>query len=265
MRARLAVVLMACLVAGCDAGSRVHEVRYRLDWTWGRAHAASGNGGWDVVTDRGYRVHVARGWLTSYSVELVECPRTPPPPATALLWGALAAFTVRPAYAAHEVGTPNPAAINTPHVESLDQPVATEVGAVMLRPQAYCQAHYLIARASRAAQGLPAAVDMVDASLYLEGTYQAPAAGNAVPFTVRTPVANGVQSDLFPPDRYGDETAALRVDTGSEGAVVVVRRNLATLFDGIDFATADERRIGRQVLTNLINTITIEIEVRRDG
>src|SRR5439155_1561084 len=87
-------------------------------------------------------------------------------------------------------GTP-PAATRPMRVRSWLPATDREVGAVALVPQTYCQLHYLIARAGHDSPGLPSDLDMVDASLHIDGTYRAPGSASPTPFTVHTAVANG--------------------------------------------------------------------------
>jgi hypothetical protein len=189
--------------------------------------------------------------VTTYSVELVECPRAAGDPGGARLWSLVAP----PAFAGHTSGTPNPAALRPMQVESLLAPVARDLGTVTLAPQAYCQLHYLIARAGHDSPGLPTELDMVDASLHLEGTYRAPGTSTETPFTVHTAVANGALLD-----RTTTPPAPIHVDTGRAAAHVIVRRHLALLFEGVDFAGLGERVLPGRILQSLIDHVEVEIE-----
>ena len=55
----------------------------------------------------------------------------------------------------------------------------------------------------------------------------------------------------------------LALDTSINSATVVVRRNLDTLFDRVDFATMDGKRIGREMLQSLIDGSTMEIVIEK--
>ncbi len=212
------------------------------------------DGSWSVTNDLGYRVRVARGWITSYSMELVECPKesreddvTPFALVAALLGG-------RAAWAGHLSGTPNPAAIRPLQVESLTDLANRDVGAVTLAPQPYCQLHYLVARAGKDSPGLPADLDMVDASLHLEGTYQARDADRATPFTVHTDVAYG---QLF--DHVVPAGSVLHVDTGREAVRVEVRRRRSHMFDHVDFARMADRQLALRILTSLVDDAAVAV------
>ena len=99
---------------------------------------------------------------------------------------------------------------------------------------------------------------MVDQTLRFEGTFQRPGGTSFEPFAVVTAVANGKLFEL---------TAAKdgRLDTGETSVGVVVRRTLDTLFDHVDFAAMNEKRIARELLQNLIDNAEIEVQVAHDA
>jgi hypothetical protein len=265
-RSRLTIALSVCLVqsllvGGCQQAAprprsrTAHQVRYQLDWVWDGVTKTSDGTAWEVTNDLGYRVRVTRGYVTTYSMELVECPKgtaaTPVASLGTLLWSIVEAT----AYAGHATGTPNPAAIRPMQVESLTAPTARQVGAVLLAPQTYCQLHYLVARAGREAPGLPADLDMVDTSLHIDGTYRAPGTTADTAFTLHTAVAYGA---LF--DHTASSPAALHVDTGTSATQVTVRRHLGRIFDSVDFVNMTDRMVAGQVLKSLIDHVQVEIE-----
>lgn len=235
--------------AAPHAAPTPHRVRYRLDWVWDDGRKQADSDAWEVTNDLGYRVRVTRGYVTSYSMELVECPKSAP--LSLLGWPLLAAT----AYAGHSSGTPNPAAIRPMLVESLLQATPREAGSVLLPPQAYCQLHYLVARAANDASGLPADLDMVDASLHVDGTYQAPGSSGATPFSIHTAIAYG---GLF--DHTVDSPAMLQVDTGRGATQVTVRRHAGRMFDGVDFARMTDQVAAGQILRSLIDHADVEIQ-----
>jgi hypothetical protein len=258
--AMVAGLLVSWLTSGCQhqaaapKAAAAHHVRYQLDWAVDHVERAATGSSWEVVNDLGYRVHVNRGYVVSYSMELVECPRdvaaTPVARLGTLLWSAVEAT----AYAGHSTGTPNPAAIRAMQVESLTAPTVRDAGVVMLSAQTYCQVHYLVARANRDASGLPAEIDMVDSSLHIDGTYQAPGGSAEVPFTVHTAAAYGA---LF--DHIINSSAPIHVDTGDSATQVIVRRHLGKIFDAVDFAQMKVPVIANQILNSLIDHVEIEI------
>jgi hypothetical protein len=256
--AQVVCFLGTLLLSGCShspPSPTAHRVRYQLDWVLDGVRKTADGKAWEVTNDLGYRVRVTRGYVTSYSMELVECPKntaaTPLARLGTLLWPVVEGT----AYAGHLTGTPNPAAIHPMQVESLTEPVPHEVGTVLLAPQAYCQLHYLVARAGRDAPGLPADLDMVDTSLHIDGTYQAPGTAADVPFTVQTASAYGA---LF--DHAVNSAAPIHVDTGRSALEVTVRLRLGKIFDGVDFVKMTDRMVAGQVLRSLVNHAEVEIK-----
>jgi hypothetical protein len=253
-------------VASAPATAAPHAVRYRLTWAAGDVRPSGDDGAWEVETGAGYRVRVTRGWVTSYSTELVECPRTAggdrgsaAAPADDR-FGGLALFAPADAWAGHNVGTPNPAAVKPVRVESLTDPAAHDAGTVVLAPQPYCRLHYLVARAGRDSPGLPAEVDMVDASLHLEGTYRAPNAATEAAFVVHTGSAYG---QLFA--RAADPPGALHVDPGAGGFTVEIRRRRRRLFDGVDFLRMPAKAAALRVLQAFVDGAEIRVVPDRAG
>lgn len=241
-----------------------HVVTYALDWAHDDAGVASRgtDGAFTVANDLGYTVRVTRGWITSYGVELVECPRAAaaaPAPlarAAALVWSAIEGT----AWAGHSTDTPNPAAAHPMQVESLVAPEAHDVARIELAPQAYCKLHYLLARAGAEARDLPREPDMVGTSLHVEGTYRAPGSSSDVPFTLHTASAYGALLE-----HAGADPQPLRVDTGDGDARITIRRHRARMFDGVDLARVSERAAAMQVLRALVEHVDVRIERAANG
>jgi hypothetical protein len=235
--AHAATAAVLAVVVGCGGAPPPargpHAIRYRLAWTWGRAQRVPD--GWTVRTDRGVDVRVTRGWVVPFSLELVECP---PTGSTTTLLSLLAP---RSAWAFHSANAVNPSTLRSAPVESLGDPVDRDVGDITLPPQAYCAIHYLVARATRDSAGLPADVDMVDRSLWIDGTWRRSADDVDHPITLRATVPNARLQPLPSP-----------VDTGTGDVVVVVTRDLGTLFDGIDFDGMPTPVVENRVLANLV-------------
>ena len=93
-----------------------HVVRYQLDWTLDDLVRAADGASWEITNNLGYRVRVTRGYVTSYSMELVECPRDVPATPVAMLRTFFASIIEGTAYAGHSTGTPNPAAMRAMRV-----------------------------------------------------------------------------------------------------------------------------------------------------
>jgi hypothetical protein len=248
------LLLSACQSASSPQAPTAHPVRYELEWAWDDVKRAADESSWDITNDLGYRVHVTRGYVTSYSMELVECPKDVAPTPLARLDTLLWSIVEGTAYAGHATGTPNPAAIHPMQVESLTAAAPHQFPPVFLLPQAYCKLHYLVARAGPGAPGLPADFDMVDKSLHVDGSYEAAGTAVETPFTLDTASAYGA---LF--DHAANASAAMHVDTGTSAIQVTIRRHLGKMFDGVDFAKMTPRMAAGQVLKSLIDHVEVDI------
>ncbi|MBY0279378.1 hypothetical protein K2Z84_28920, partial [Candidatus Binatia bacterium] len=245
--------------ADAPAEPAAHDVTYALAWATGDVAAAPDGVGFVVANDLGYSVHVTRGWITSYGMELVECPRPASPTPVARAGALLESLFVSEAFAGHSSDTPNPAAVHPMQIESLTEPRATDVATLRLEPQAYCKLHYLLARAGAEARDLPPQPDLVGTSLHVEGTWRAPGTTRDVPFTLRTASAYGALVETS-----GDDAQPLRVDTGVAATRVTLRRHRARMFDGVDFARMSERTAAMQVLRATVEHVDVQIEPARD-
>jgi hypothetical protein len=134
----LGICLLGLLLSGCrqsppapKAGTP-HQVRYQLDWVWDDGQKIPGGTAWEVTNDLGYRVRVTRGYVTSYSMELVECPKNAATTPVARLGTFLRLAVEGTAFAGHATGTPNPAAIHPMQVESLTEPKPQQLRPVLL-------------------------------------------------------------------------------------------------------------------------------------
>jgi hypothetical protein len=275
-RAVACAALLAAITSGCAQApaappasaargaaadvAPTHTVTYALAWAPDDVVPAADGVGFMVTNDLGYTVHVERGWLTSYGVELVECPRASAPSPVARGGALLWSLVEGTAFAGHATDTPNPAAIRPMQVESLTAAHAIDVATLELAPQEYCKLHYLLARAGADARGLPSETDLVGTSLDVEGTYRAPGATSDVPFTLRTASAYGALLE-----QAADDARPLRVDTAHAATRVTVRRHRAHLFDGVDFARMPERAAALQVLRATAEHADVEITTTQDA
>jgi hypothetical protein len=200
-------------------------------------------------------VRVTRGYLTTYSMELVECPKPAASSAATRVLAALSSLVASAAWAGHATGAPNPAAIRPMQVESLVAPAPHELATLTLAPQAYCQFQNQIARARHDSPGQPSELDMVDASLHLEGTYRAPGASEDTPFSLHESVANGALLR-----ETGSPPAPIHFDTGTANLRVTAVRHLAALFKGVDFAKLTGRPLAGRILQSLVDSVEVKIE-----
>ncbi len=226
------------------------ELIYRLQWELGAAQPSPDGLGWVVDTDLGYTVHVESGWISTYSVQLIECEdqddaHTHDDDDLAALWNAVAGSGV--AWAGHSGETD--ASISTAGVvETLDGTMTAELAAVTVTNSTrYCEAHWLAFRADDTVQGNDDG-SLDGRTLWLTGTYRAPGDDVDSPFIIETSLGNGVILGL-----------PTVIDTASTGAVITVRRELGRLFDGVEFATDADARIEQRILANLVASASVVV------
>ncbi len=261
-------LICALLLAGCEGAGEARpepappaagEVRYVLDWDDSGLDVAA-DGRWRVVNDLGIEFAIERGWLTSYSAQLVPCwliEGTARRPARSILdglWRLDRLWTLfgGVAHAGHD-DEADPSLFEIPHVEALVNRRPLVLATVRGVPgETYCKAFYLVARADDDAVGAPAEVPYDRVSLYLEGTWRAD--GETRPFLVSTDLNIGRNLDLY----VGD--AALRVDPSQTGVEVVVYRRIAGWFDGLDPAGyADDVALARALMPQVVAALRAEL------
>ena len=222
-------------------------VRYHLTWRRDRLEPAA-DGGFVVVNDLGHRIHLQRGYLSSYRAQLVPCPEET---MGQLL---LQVLGIGVAHAGHS-GEEDPSATVLGRVESLtdltDQ-IWEEVPYVV-ETKSYCKAHYLMARAEPSTPGLPDDRALVGKSLLLEGTVERP--GEApVAFVLNTALASGRIGTLRAPESEADFT----LDPLTQGAAVYIERDPAAFLDGLDFFTMTQPELERALVYRLAEAVRIE-------
>ncbi|MCA9636645.1 MAG: hypothetical protein KC420_11515, partial [Myxococcales bacterium] len=89
-------------------------------------------------------------------------------------------------------------------------------------------------------------------TLYLEGHVEL-SEGSAEPFTIAATSASGILVDLA--------DALAQPNGAGTHASVVVTRDLARAFDGIDFVNDDPAELDRAVLRNLVQGSSVEIRL----
>jgi hypothetical protein len=230
------------------------QIQYLYGWSTDRIVFNEDASGWQVETDLGYAVSVNRGYLVSYQMQIVPCADATGTEET-IGW-IERVFSVQVARAAHSEEF-NPAAIYTSYVESLSDPRELDAGIREGSDESFCQSHYLIARAENETVSLPEDLTMVDRSLYIEGTWRAPGSAEDIPFIVDTSSAWGALNNLFGPDEYNMEGREIEVNPTDGSVLVLVKRDLGALFDGIDFMALSEA----QLVTHLLKSIFAGIEI----
>ena len=117
----------------------------------------------------------------------------------------------------------------------------------------------MLARARKNSLGLPDDIDMVGATAHVEGLYRRLPDGTKSPFTIHSPSANAVRTDVI----HG-ETAGPDVEPGVNGRSVraraIVTRRVASLFKDVDFENDGKHKIPWQFLKNAADSTTIRVE-----
>lgn len=229
------------------------QVRYVLDWDDTGLDVAP-DGTWRVTNDLGQTFTITRGWLTSYSAQLVPCSIFEGRAASLGDW--LWALVGGVAHAGHD-DEPDPSLYEIPHVEPLVGRMPLVLGVVDGVPsETYCKVFYLVARSDEDAVGVPTAVPYARVSLYLEGTWSAD--GEAHAFTLSTDLNIGRNLDLLTAEarEAGD---ALRLDPTEAGVDVIVYRRIAGWFDGLDLAEADDA-LARSLMPRVVDALWAEVQ-----
>ncbi len=211
----------------------VGTIRYSL--TWNRNGVERTAAGWKVVNDLGYEVEVTGGRLVTRNLELVPCHYQPAQPPRAWLWDLLRPASV---YAGHGSLVPNPAKISRSYEEDFADLSDVEIERREVNDPEYCQAHYLIAR--------PTGTGPSASSLELSGSYRKN--GKTEAFNIASNLAYGELKDL---------DAAVEIVGGID---VSVERSAAQLFDGVDFASMDERARDLAVLRALVRNAAVRAD-----
>lgn len=216
----------------------------------------SEEGGLDVETNLGYRVHVASAWILSHSVSFGRCDGAAGGGAGQQAWWSR--LPVRAAHA-HTEDT-DPSTIESSWIEDVTR--AREVELSTAFPAArYCRAHWLLARPTDPATGAEG-VSMENRSIVVTGTFER--GGERVDFGIDTWWPHGSLLDL--PDIIGSpEYEVARRDGGARHAFVRVIRHLGTMFDGVDFEVASQDQIDGTVIDNLVDGTDMEIELWAPG
>ena len=224
----------------------------QVDLAWKHQRAALSAGRLSVTSDLGFEVRLTKAYLTTFALTLLPCKkqsgsllRRVGAPVLASLW------PVRPAYAGHGQGL-LPTQLRQSVVENLLSPEPIKLGSFDPPEDNYCQAHYLTGHAILRTQNFPRDIQMIGASLYIEGEFKAPGAAASEPFTIRTMEAFGE----YTPRRPGGPHLISKIN--SRPARLTLIRNLDTLFDGLDFKSLKRDFWGRHVLRNITGSLKIE-------
>ncbi|NBC42672.1 hypothetical protein GTZ93_22990 [Corallococcus exiguus] len=179
---RLGGLGLLCALSAC--GERVDGMTVTL----GLEHRATAQGVQAAGGERSFTradgqvLTLTRGYVTLGSVELKPCEE-------ALGWRLLKALSPIGTAHAHSVGSP--LRLGTPHVSGLERPDGSvlALGTVRPPPGRYCRARLTFEPADADAEGLPGAdsgVDMLEHTLWLEGTRVPAGGGEPQPFRLVT-------------------------------------------------------------------------------
>lgn len=216
------------------------EVSYTLDWNWGTARRHA-DGGWQVRTDLGYHVRVTGGTLVTRGLELVTCHAAM---ARAPQTGLVRWMGPLRVSAGHSSLEPGESRITASYEESLGDPVRRFLERLTVTDPEYCRAHYLLARA----RGIPPP----GTAMAVSGLWGNSAESIDRPFLIRSSAAFGQFLDLVTEDQ---EVVGRRSIVG--GIDVTVRRELHTLFDGIDFQSLSPEQDGNRMIRRLVGNTRV--------
>lgn len=245
-----AAAMATIAVAGRErtTDQREHQVSVELAWQAPEIHAAA----LDFTNDLGYRIHVTMARVTTYSVELIPCDvelfrKLQQPPQTSSI------DVIARANAAHAPADRPTRTVVAITEDALAATSRTLLDRVSPPPYRYCEAHYLV---GRDAPSKLREKNRPPRSVVIAGTYVAPDTTGVVPFQIETGIAHGIVVPLIAAN--GEAFAA----TLPAGAKVVVARNLAAAFDGIDFAAMQSPEAARQFLRSLMAETRVTVETK---
>lgn len=214
-------------VAGIEAAETTPDslVPVMLMWRMPQVNGASV----EVVNDLGYRITLTAARVTSSSVELIPCE----------------------ADASRVSAGDRPAQTAMVRIEDvLDMPAGALLDRISPRPTRYCEARYVVGRAPAASLR---GTSRAGASVVLAGAYRQPATDKMVPFAIESGIGDGVVTPL----QLAEQPFAATFDPGMR---VVVTRDLARAFKGVDFATMSKDEIARRFLHSLLAATRVAVE-----
>ncbi len=212
------------------------------------------DGGVEIETDLGYRVHVRTGRILSHSLAFGLCDPTAATSSDGSSGQASFGLPIRTARAHAEDA--DPSLIETSLVEDLVAAEDTEVDSSFPAAR-YCRAHWLLARPLVATKG-PDDVPMDGRSLYLQGT--ATRDGERWEVEIDTWWPGGLLVELEEA-AAAEELSAAGTDGEPRHAFVTVTRHLGRLFDGVDFEAATGDQVTGLVLDNLVGGADVEVQL----
>ncbi|QDG53079.1 hypothetical protein FIV42_20720 [Persicimonas caeni] len=221
-----------------------------------------------IVNDLGFEVRVDAAYLVTDTVTLLACDEVDDP--RDLPGFSLRTLTRALLPSAHAHGPTTPTRLGTPHVEALVGASSRSshpwrIGEFLPPPGDYCAVRLDVRAADDDAIGLPADVDMVGRTLYVRGTYlapdeDAPNENAPKPFELATGAAFDIELD-----KVASTTGAAAPwsfpRSGAKTGRVILNKNMAAWFEGVDFTDADPEQTARAVLLNARESIELDVEL----
>ena len=121
----------------------------------------------------------------------------------------------------------------------------------------FIDVHYLIARGDPMTQTQTDYSPMENRSLFMQGTYQAPDANDAIPFDIDISIAYG----LLESSKHNDILTEIPIENGTS-IHVQITRPMADIFDGIEFENVSALSLGRRVLRGLVDKTVLSRDLR---
>jgi len=232
-------------------------LEYSLTWDTSDL-SKNENNEWEFTNNVGYPIRLGQGYLVTYSVQLVECPTEE---STALKWFNRI-LGIRTAYAGHPNPQDNPAAIYQSLGENLIEAESQPIGVVEVESSSYCQLHYLVAGATLETASLPDDINLLGTSVYLSGFYQSGDTEEWIPFTIHTPLANGVLNSLF--EDFGNHEAeeAMTLNTNGAHLLIETQRKLSGFFEDVNFTDMTSLEMERQILRGIVNNTQTAVTIQ---
>ncbi|MCB9594428.1 MAG: hypothetical protein H6719_16975 [Sandaracinaceae bacterium] len=252
-RAPLFLASLTCVLGACMAGRApglwASSVTYALHFD--RAGVSDlPDGGFSTTTAEGLEVRLHRGYLLQSSLTLVDCLGV-----GGDAWDDyMASLLTVPLARAGHTGSADPSELIRPRF--LDLATADgdlEFGTVTMPEARYCRVHHLVAGSydEAAIEGpLPEGVDPILTTLVLEGEWRS-AGGDWAAFDARSTLSSGALHDL--PD-------VLEGGLDGSHATVTVSRDLARMFDGVDFDAEPERTVLRNLVVDAPVAVRVDPE-----
>lgn len=216
-----------------SGGVDLREVVFVVSWDRSGVVFDPDGSGWSVTTDQGFTLHLDRGWMITYGLWLTPCPTA--------AWSLPFLGT---AQAAHPTLS-DPSAVPRGRAERLHDPVDGAFDPVVFDLTRYCSAELLIARADHNVDLLADAPELDQISVDLGGTWDDGESSGS--FDVTSTITNGLLRSLE--DAYVGGTG--------ERAVVELRYELGSLFDGSTPDVTPPAVLARDVLTNAVANVRV--------